>query len=100
MVINDIHFASSGSYITKHCIEQVSYQIQGPVSDGDDGVFGEDDGLASVPWHGELGEDDAGHASLDDHAQDALEGHNNDGEWTLLCRRSERKVKQWLEFSG
>ena len=70
----------------------VSYQIKRPVSHGDDGILGEDDGLAAVPWHSELGEDDAGHASLDDHAQDALEGHYNDGEWTLLCRRSETKI--------
>jgi hypothetical protein len=48
------------------------YHIQCPIPHCNDGILGEDDGLAAVPWHRELGEDDSGHTSLDDHAEDTL----------------------------
>ena len=70
---------------------QITYQVQRSISECNDGILGEHDRLASVPWHGELCEDDAGHAGLDYHAQDALQGHHNDGEWTLLCCRPGRE---------
>ncbi len=49
-----------------------TYEVEGAVSHCDDGVLAEHDGLASLFGHGELGEDDACHAGLNDHTQDAL----------------------------
>ena len=62
-------------------------QVEGPVPHGDHSVFGEGDGLAASPRHRELGEDDAGHAGLDDDAQDALGRHHDHRERALLSRR-------------
>ena len=62
-------------------------QVESPVPHGDHSVFGKGDRLAAGPGHGEFGEDDAGHAGLDDDAQDALGRHHDHRERALLSRR-------------
>ena len=57
-------------------------QVEGPVPHGDQRVPAEQDGLAPVGRLGELGEHDPGDAGRDEHPDDALDAHDQDGPGT------------------
>ena len=58
-------------------------KVEDAVPHGDQGGPAEDDGLPSVSWLGELGEDDASHAGLYEDPGDALDTHQQDGSAAL-----------------
>ena len=66
-------------------------QVESTVPHGDHSVFGKGYRLAAGARDRELGEDDAGHAGLDDHAQDRLRRHHDHGERALLRSGPGRK---------
>ena len=58
-------------------------QVEGPVPHSDQGILAEEDRLGSVSGLRELGEDNAGHAGVDEHSDDALHAHHHDGDRAL-----------------
>lgn len=65
-------------------IGDVNHQPQSSIPHADQGVAAENNGLCPIGADSELGKEEAGHNSLDDDTQNALEAHDNDGKWTLL----------------
>ena len=60
-------------------VRHPTQEVEDAVPHGDQGGPAEHDGLPSVGWLGELGEDNACHAGLDEDPGDALDAHQQDG---------------------
>ena len=64
------------------------------ISSSDDRVVREEDGVGPALWPGQLCKDNSGHATGDDDADDALNGHNDDGFGTFLSNLTRTIPKQ------
>ena len=60
-------------------VAQPAQQVEGPVPHGDQRLVTKHDGLAPVGRLGELGKHDPGDAGRDEHPDDALDAHDQDG---------------------
>lgn len=73
-------------------IAQSTNEVEATISHGDYGVFAEHNCLTPFARNSEFGENDAGHARLNDDSDDALRWHHNDGERTLFVGGSEKSI--------
>ena len=71
-------------------------QVEGPVPHSDQGILAEEDRLGSVGGLRELGKDNAGHAGVDEHPDDALHAHHHDGDRALRSSGSAAVTRNWV----
>ena len=95
----DINSLTPGTIVRTICFYdflEPAKQVEGPVPHSDQGILAEEDRLGSVSGFRELGKDNAGHARVDEHPDDALHAHHHDGDRALGSSGSAAVTRNWV----